>query len=114
MLFSAARFVTAVIVIWTASLRWPDYSYYMVLRAMVFIVCGYGAFAAFKIKDKAWLWAFGILAILFNPIVPVHLTRPIWLPINLVTGIALLISLDGKIFAISPPGGAQKNAEGES
>jgi hypothetical protein len=102
-MFAAARFFTAVIVIWTASLRWPHYNYYMVLRAAVFVVSAWGAYTAFKLKDRAWLWAFGIIALLFNPFWVIHLTRAIWLPINLVTGIALLISLDGKIFAVSPP-----------
>jgi hypothetical protein len=113
-MFAAARFFTAVIVIWTASLHWPSYNYYMILRVIVFLVASWGAYTAFKLKDKAWLWAFGIIAILFNPIYVIHLSRPIWLPINLVTGIALLISLDGKIFAVSAPDriGEKRPADG--
>jgi hypothetical protein len=113
-MFAAARFFTAVIVIWTASLHWPSYDYYKVLRAVVFVVTGYGAYTAFRLKDKAWLWTFALIAILFNPIIIIHLTRAIWLPINLVTGIALLISLDPKIFAVSLPDPKAEKATGDA
>ncbi len=113
-MFAAARFFTAVVVIWTASLHWPHYNYYMVLRAVVFVVAGYGAYTAFKLQDKAWLWTFALIAVLFNPIIVVHLTRQIWLPINLITGIALLISLDHKIFAVSPPESKTEKVAGDA
>jgi hypothetical protein len=100
-MFAAARFITAVILIWTTSLQWPHYNYYIVIRAIVCAVTIWGAIAAFRIKDYAWLSTFAIIAILFNPILIIHLTKTIWMPINIVTGIALLISLDPKIFGLS-------------
>jgi hypothetical protein len=109
-MFAAARFITAVLVIWTATLHWPHYNYYMIVRAIVCSVAIWGAVAAHRLKDYAWLWSFGIIAVLFNPIIPVHLTRAIWQPINIATGIAFLISLDGKIFGLSKSGTQPDNA----
>jgi hypothetical protein len=100
-IFAAARFITAMLVIWTARLHWPDYSYYMILRAIVCSVALWGAITARRQQDYVWLWTFGVIAVLFNPVLPVHLTRGIWMPINLATGIAFLVSLDGKIFDLS-------------
>jgi hypothetical protein len=114
MIFVAARFITAVVVIWSVSAHWPNYNYYVALRAAVFAVTLWGAFTAYKLKDRAWLWAFAIIAVLYNPIFIIHLSRPVWQPINIMVGIALLISLDQKIFALSRPEGKADNAKTET
>lgn len=60
------------------------YGYYTLLRI---VVCGAGAFGAYKAFEKpetqVWAFALGGLAILFNPIIPIHLTREIWAPIDI-------------------------------
>jgi len=60
------------------------YGYYTLLRL---IVCGTAAYGAFKLKNNASLnrhfIPLLIAAILFNPLIPVPLTRLIWMPINL-------------------------------
>lgn len=62
---------------------WP-YGYYQLLRFVVCPVSGYVAFLAYK-WQKLWAtWLFGIIAVLFNPIVPVHLSRELWQPVDLV------------------------------
>lgn len=67
--------------------RWP-YGYYQLLR---FVVCGVGVYVAFVAYkwQKLWAtWLFGFIAFLFNPIIPIHLSREIWQPID--AGCALL------------------------
>lgn len=47
-----------------------------------------------ELEKSGWAWVFGIIALLFNPIIPVHLSREIWAPIDIM---AALIFSEGKI-----------------
>jgi TM2 domain-containing membrane protein YozV len=70
--------------------QWP-YGYYTLLR---FVVCGVGAYAAFVMQGWAktgLAWLFGFIAVLFNPLVPVHLYRELWQPIDALCGIIFLL-----------------------
>jgi hypothetical protein len=69
------------------------YDYYTLLRWLVSGVAAYGAFLAKTNGSDGWLWSFLIIAVLFNPIVPVHLTRQTWAPIDVGTGVVMLISI---------------------
>ena len=63
------------------------YGFYIFLRLIVSITAAYIIFDTYKnfkgINETIII--FSIIAILYNPIIPVHLTREIWLPINFVT-----------------------------
>jgi hypothetical protein len=64
--------------------RWP-YGYYMLLRVVVFAA---GLLIAALIYQRMkqvtiWVGLFAIMAIVFNPIIPVHLTRGVWSILNL-------------------------------
>jgi hypothetical protein len=58
----------------------PPYGFYTMLRFVVTIYCGYVAYTFYKMSEgKNYLYVlFGLLAILFNPIVPIHLDRETW------------------------------------
>lgn len=89
--FTIARIGAAILLFWALD-RHP-YSYYTLLR---FIVCGvtaYGAYFASELGKKGWAWTFGIIAILFNPIIPIHLNRSTWAIIDLGVAVLLLVSL---------------------
>ena len=63
--------------------RWP-YGYYRLMR---FAVCAAGVCVAVMAYNwqKIWAtWLFGIIAVLFNPLIRIHLTREIWQPIDLI------------------------------
>ncbi len=66
------------------------YGYYVLLR---WVCCGVFAYLAFRALERArhgWVWILGITAAVYNPILPVHLTREIWTVVNVVTiGIAV-------------------------
>lgn len=72
---------------------WP-YGFYMLLRIVIF---GAAAFLCWrevvKRPGNPWIWMFGLIAILFNPFLPVHLSRPLWLPINLLVAALFLTHL---------------------
>ena len=71
------------------------YGYYNLLRL---VVCGcliYFAYQRYQKQDMTFVWIFGFLAILYNPIIPVHLyEKEIWMVVNIIT--AIIFVLKGK------------------
>lgn len=66
---------------------WP-YGYYKLLRLVVCICAGVLTYQSYQNAGEritAWVVGLVVLALLYNPIIPVHLTREIWLPINLAS-----------------------------
>lgn len=81
------------------------YGYYILLRWVCCGVFGYLALQAHSYKQQDWVWVLGVTAAVYNPIVPVHLTREIWSVVNIVTiGIAVvsIFALASKDNAASP------------
>ena len=77
-----------IILLLLAILPWP-YVYYEVLRLTVFIYSGlliYG-FQKQEIKDNKLFAILFIVAIVYNPIISVHLTKMVWVIINVATAI---------------------------
>jgi len=69
--------------------KWP-YGYYGLLR---WVVCAAAVFTAYY--GSAWqrygaAWLFGFLAILFNPLEPIHLSRPTWQLIDVLAALAFV------------------------
>ena len=57
------------------------------------VACGVFAYAAFLAahrKHKFLPWVFSLLALLFNPIVEVHLPKELWVLVDVVAGVVLL------------------------
>lgn len=85
---------------------WP-YIYYKALRFVIFfsgigvaIIAVSGANKAMMEEKKISFYMrctftviFGLVALLFNPLWPVHLSRDIWVPIDLVTAGIFFIGL---------------------
>lgn len=68
---------------------WP-YAYYQLLR---WVVCGVGAYTAYMAYESgrtSWAWVFGVIAVLFNPIVPFYFARDTWQVLDLVAAIPFL------------------------
>ena len=86
-----ARIVASILLFWALS-RHP-YGYYTLLR---WVVCGVAAYTAYvsNLHNKLpWAWFFGILALFFNPIIPVKLDRATWASIDVAVGIVLPVSI---------------------
>ncbi len=69
---------------------WP-YGYYQLLR---FVACGVAVYIAYTAYawQKMWaVWAFGFVALLFNPLIPIHLSREIWQPIDVACAILFIV-----------------------
>ena len=69
---------------------WP-YAYYRLLRWVVFVCCAVIAYQSFERRGfSPWLIGVAALLALFNPVVPIHLTRAIWAPIDLGAAVFLI------------------------
>jgi hypothetical protein len=89
--FAAARIGTGAMLV-LALARHP-YSYYTLLR---WVVCGVGVYSVFQAihsKKYGWAWAFGIVSLLFNPMLPVHLDRATWAVVDIAVAALFFISL---------------------
>jgi arginine exporter protein ArgO len=85
------RIVAAGLLFW--ALADHPYGYFILLRFVVCAVGAYCAFAAYAAKEEQWAWVFGLLAVLFNPIIPVHMNRQVWSVVDVVVGAIMLGSL---------------------
>lgn len=68
------------------------YGYYILLRIVVFAACAYLAFRAAEIEKTSWVWVLGVTAVIYNPIIRIHLNREIWSVVNIVTVIILILT----------------------
>ncbi len=83
--------IFSVVMLLLALADWP-YGYYTLLR---FVVCGSAAFVAYLgySAKKRWIaWTFGIIAVLFNPIIKVHFDRDIWSFLDIIVAIVFVFT----------------------
>ena len=75
---------------------WP-YGYYTLLRL---VVCGTAIYMAVNAKMASkdnWMWGLGFIALLFNPLIPIHLDKGIWMVVDLlVAGIFIVLLFSKK------------------
>jgi hypothetical protein len=70
--------------------RWP-YGFYTLLRL---VVCGCSVYLVVKAnstRNAAWTWIMGGMAVLFNPVLPMHLRRSTWRPVDALAAVTLLV-----------------------
>jgi len=69
------------------------YGYYILLRVVCCAVFAYLAIQAASREKQGWVWILGVTAVIYNPIIRIHLTREIWSIFNVVTIIVAGISV---------------------
>jgi len=74
------------------SALWP-YRYYQILRWIVAGTALFIAYIAYHLARQAWIWIMAIIAILFNPIAPIYLSKETWVLIDLITSIIFFVSI---------------------
>src|SRR5215831_5483624 len=89
--FTVARLITCGLLLWALA-RHPI-GYYTVLRVVTCTVCAYGVYCAIKSEQKGWGFAFGAIAILFQPIISLRMTRQTWEYVDMVTAIFLFATI---------------------
>ena len=83
----------AAVTLFLALLDGWQYGFFTILRFVVFSTTAYAAWMAYEEQRENWVWILGFVAMLFNPFIPIHLTREIWVPIDFLTGIFLSLSV---------------------
>ena len=69
------------------------YGYYQLLRLVVAAASVFIAVAAWQRGSHVAVIAFGLLALIYNPIAPLHLKRDIWEWVNIGTAAVFLFAL---------------------
>ena len=87
-----AWLVAAAVLVSAAVERHP-YSFYTLLRWICCPVFAYSAFAAHERNRVVWVWIFGVLAALYNPIFRVHLHRSTWIRVNWFTMAVIIVAI---------------------
>ena len=73
----------------------PDnpYEYYILLRWVCCAAFVYLAIQSIAQEKQDWVWVLSVTAMVYNPIIRVHLTREIWSVINVVTIVVAIRSI---------------------
>ncbi len=71
---------------------WP-YGYYILLRWVVTGTALFVLWTAYELKKTSWLWVIGMVALLFNPIAPIHLDKETWVVLDLIVAGLFLASI---------------------
>jgi hypothetical protein len=70
------------------------YGYYTILRVVVFTYTSFLAYRHLSTQpNRAAGWIAVALAITYNPLISLHLGRPLWTVVNLVTIALLLLAI---------------------
>ncbi len=82
-----------VVVMLLSALGKHPYGYYQILRWVVAGVTSYSAYLAYQQRQIGWAWTLSIIAMVFNPIVPVYLERATWVVVDIVAAAIVLASI---------------------
>ncbi len=104
--FMIARIIAIILLL--GALGSHPYAYYTLLRVVVCGITAYGAYYSIILKEIGWAWTYGVIAFLFNPIIPVYLNMSIWTIIDIGVAIVIIVSL----FILRKP--TSKEFEGNS
>ncbi len=70
---------------------WP-YGYYILLRWIITASALFLAWIAYDLEKVLWVVLMGLVAILFNPLIPIHLAKSGWVLIDFVSAILFFLA----------------------
>src|SRR5690606_9253221 len=68
------------------------YGYYTLLRVVACCVFAFAAYCMANQKAHAASCVFGLFALTFNPLIPIHFAKEVWVVIDVAAGIVLLFA----------------------
>lgn len=71
---------------------WP-YEYYTLLRVITFATNAWGALKAYRQNLELFLFLFAVVAILFNPFLPIHLSPDTWAFFDVAAAVYLITTI---------------------
>ncbi len=69
------------------------YGFFTLLRLVVFGTTVYLSWLAYRSERQVLTWVFGFIALVFNPLIPLHLGRDLWRVVDLLVAVFLIISI---------------------
>ncbi|MBI9073352.1 MAG: hypothetical protein JEY94_17250 [Melioribacteraceae bacterium] len=88
--------IVCIVLLLLGTMKLP-YGYYTFLRIAITIVSGIFAFQNFEKMDtqnnKIWMIIFGAIVILFNPLIPIYLSKGTWAIIDILVAGVLGLSM---------------------
>lgn len=91
--------VISVMLLFLAMIEGLPYGFFTLLRLVVFGTTVYLSWLAYKSERHAWIWLFGFIALVFNPLLPLYLCRDLWVVADFLVAVFLIVS----IFAFKLP-----------
>ena len=76
--------VVALVLLLIAIPQHDSTGYYSIARWVVCAAFLLLALEAHQLHKQRWVWVWGVLAGIFNPIVPVHATRELWIIVDVI------------------------------
>jgi hypothetical protein len=89
--FAVIRLVNAGFLVWALA-RHPI-GYYSVLRVVTTCGCLYSIYICVNDKRVGWGIIFAAVAVIFQPILPLRMTRETWRYVDVITAAILVISV---------------------
>ena len=86
------KIIMGIMLLWALYPENP-YVYYTILRIVIFISAIYISTKYYQASNEKWLWIYGIIAFIYNPIFSIHLNREIWSVVNIATIVVIVISM---------------------
>jgi uncharacterized membrane protein len=65
------------------------YFFYVLLRVLICTASAYFSTKRYQERRTLWVWTFGAIALLFNPVFPVRMTRADWRVVNILAAASL-------------------------
>ena len=66
------------------------YGYFVLLRWISCPAFAYLAVSSYQRQSVPWVWIFGVLAGIYNPIIKTHLGRELWIIVNVISIILII------------------------
>jgi len=84
--------IASIVLLVLAVLPLP-YGYYTLLRLVVCFTAVFLAWFSYKQQRVRWAWIMGLLALVFNPVIPLYFGREFWIFVDVATAVVFAIFL---------------------
>jgi len=85
--------IVVMILLFIAIFPIEEYGYYILLRWIVCLTAIYIAYFSYETEKIYWSWTMGIIALIFNPLIPFHLGKDIWIVLDFIVAIVFGINI---------------------
>lgn len=85
--------IVVMILLFIAIFPIEEYGYYILLRWIVCLTAIYIAYFSYEAEKIYWSWTMGIIALIFNPLIPFHLGKDVWIIVDFISAVIFGINI---------------------